>query len=439
MRLRNRFAVGSVGLVGAGRHRFGATVRETPRAATAPACATIVAALAYLAFCPAAGATSPPCGSPVVSGAIATVTCAYDGTTGADGSAQTWTVPLRVTRATFDVLGAQGGGYGGLGGVAKAVLSVTPGTAYTIVAAGRGIANGAGGFGGGGGSAIAGAGGGGGSSVSGPTSALLLAAGGGGGAGEVSNASASELGGSGGGLTGTAGQFGGDPNIGSGGEPGTQIEGGKGGSGGKGGTGASGGNGEAGQGGAGAPGEATACGFPGGGGGGGYYGGGGGGGCDAGGGGSGFITASAFSSSFQTGVRSGNGLVTINYAIPCTRLAGFGHISPAGKVGENLVESLTENLASAEQFTISNSVGEKTPFAALGALEEAECARTESEAVFSGRGTATVKGKPGYAMSFVFKQASGHTSVTLKITKGATTVYSATKALISENKNEKFS
>ncbi len=439
MRLGNRFAVGGVGLVGAGRHRFSATVRKTPRSATAPACATIAAALANLAFCPAAGATSPPCGSPVVSGAIATVTCPYDGTTGADGSAQTWTVPLRVTRATFDVLGAQGGGYGGLGGEANAVLSVTPGAAYAIVAAGRGINKGAGGFGGGGGSGIGGAGGGGGSSVSGPTSALLLAAGGGGGAGEVTGPHGSELGGSGGGLTGTAGQFEGGSDLGSAGEPGTQIEGGKGGSGGTGGTGAGGANGEAGQGGAGAPTGATACEFAGGGGGGGYYGGGGGGGCDAGGGGSGFITASALSSSFQTGVRSGNGLVTINYAIPCTRLAGFGHISPAGKSGENLVESLTENLAAAQQFTISNSVGEKTPFAALGALEEAECARTENEAVFSGRGTATVKGKPGYAMSFVFKQTSAHTRVTLKVTKGASTVYSATETLISQSKNEKFS
>ncbi len=123
-------------------------------------------------------------------------------------------------------------------------------------------------------------------------------------------------GGSGGGLSGTAGtQVSFDSNAGSAGAPGTQTEGGKGGSGGIGGTGASGGEGELGQGAAGAPGSATICDVGGGGGGGGYYGGGGGGGCIGGGGGSGFVTHSAVTSSLQTGVREGNGLVTITYTL----------------------------------------------------------------------------------------------------------------------------
>jgi len=301
-------------------------VLKTPRAGSAATWAAITVGLASLAFAQAAAAT-PSCGSPVVSGATATVTCAYD------GSAQSWTVPAGVTQATFEVFGAQGGSSfgstGGLGGETEAVLPVTPGTAYNIVAAGEGVTEGPGGFGGGGAAGAnsgfaGGDSGGGGSSVSGPGPSLLLVAGGGGGG---STGSAAGSGGNGGGLSGTAGTQGSDSNAGSVGAPGTQTEGGKGGSGGSGGTGASGGNGELGVGGAGAPGSATICGGGGGGGGGGYYGGGGGGGCTGGGGGSGFVTGSAVSSSSQTGVGSGNGQVTITYA------SLIGPTGPAGPTG----------------------------------------------------------------------------------------------------------
>ncbi len=154
MRPRNGFFGLGLGQVLMGVFGLSASVRKTPRAAIAAASATITVVLASLAFAQAAGATVPSCGSPVLSGATATVTCAYNGTTGADGSAQTWTVPAGVNQATFDVSGAQGGWYqgsaGGLGGETKAVLHVTASTVFTIVVAGNGVAEGPGGFGGGG-------------------------------------------------------------------------------------------------------------------------------------------------------------------------------------------------------------------------------------------------------------------------------------------------
>ncbi|MFN8491594.1 MAG: hypothetical protein U0350_28610 [Caldilineaceae bacterium] len=90
-----------------------------------------------------------------------TITFAYT------GAAETWTVPAGVTQATFDLYGAQGGagggnqsvrpGSGGLGGEAKATLSVTAGATYQINVGGAGGAGtgtrdgavGAGGFNGG--------------------------------------------------------------------------------------------------------------------------------------------------------------------------------------------------------------------------------------------------------------------------------------------------
>jgi hypothetical protein len=116
---------------------------------------------------------------------------------------QTWTVPAGVTSATFDVLGAGGGGsdsaasgIGGMGGEARATLAVTPGETLRIdvgcaggfagtltggVGGYNGGANGGlagGGAGGGGGGGVIGGGGGGASAaVTGP------GAGGGGGSG----------------------------------------------------------------------------------------------------------------------------------------------------------------------------------------------------------------------------------------------------------------
>src|SRR4051794_6525470 len=58
-----------------------------------------------------------------------------------------WTVPGRVTRATFDVFGAAGGRGGndnagrtpgGLGGEATATLNVSPGQVFEIVVGGAG-------------------------------------------------------------------------------------------------------------------------------------------------------------------------------------------------------------------------------------------------------------------------------------------------------------
>jgi hypothetical protein len=68
------------------------------------------------------------------------------------GAAQTWTVPDGVNAATFDVLGAQGGGsFGGAGGEAIATISLTPGQQLQVNVGGAGGNTGAGGFNGGGG------------------------------------------------------------------------------------------------------------------------------------------------------------------------------------------------------------------------------------------------------------------------------------------------
>lgn len=207
------------------------------------------------------------------------------------GAAQTWTVPTGVTSATFDIYGAAGYGpqppqfRGGKGGRATATLSVTPGQVLEINVGGAGIAgvNG-GGFNGGGGG-FYGGGGGGGTDVriggTALTDRALVA--GGGGAGGGCSAGPATVGGDGGGLVGGDGFNGGCQSIYVPGTGGTQVAGGS-----VGGT--------AGQGGS--------SGF---GGGGGYFGGGGGP-TSAGGGGSGYGPSGVI---FETGVRDGNGLVTI--------------------------------------------------------------------------------------------------------------------------------
>jgi hypothetical protein len=127
------------------------------------------------------GATTPsPCPAPVVSGATATVMCAY---TGAD---QSWTVPAGVTQATFEVYGTQGGSappvYGGLGGESTATFGVTPGSALTVTVGSQGgpVNEDNGSAFGGGGAAEGPGGGGGASAVSDGTSTLIIAGGGGG-------------------------------------------------------------------------------------------------------------------------------------------------------------------------------------------------------------------------------------------------------------------
>lgn len=218
------------------------------------------------------------------------------------GSVQTWTVPATDTY-TIEAWGAQGsGGYGGLGGYAKGTLAVTAGEVLNIYVGGYSNGSAAGYNGGGSGGYF---GGGGASDVRQGGTALtnrkIVAGGGGGAGGNYGNWASMGYGGAGGGTSGENGTVGAYGVIGYGG---SQTAGGSGG-GTSGSLGLGGNNGNS----------------YGAGGGGGYYGGGGSSGyntagCDgacgggAGGGSSyiGGVTAGVTTS----GVRSGQGLVTIH-------------------------------------------------------------------------------------------------------------------------------
>ena len=228
------------------------------------------------------------------------------------GTAQTWTVPAGVTEATFDLHGAQGEnslepqGIPGLGGRATATIAVTPGASIQVNVGGQGAAFGAAGFNGGGGGAFGAGGGGGGASdirVGGnELDDRVLVAGGGGGTGNCAFIEQGTDGGDGGGENGEDATGPGEAlGCGTDGGGGTQTDGGS----------------------ATAPATDGAFGFggdagggAGGGGGGGWYGGGGGlgilGGGGGGGGGSGHGPPGT---TFQTGVRMGNGLVTVTYTV----------------------------------------------------------------------------------------------------------------------------
>ncbi len=256
------------------------------------------------------------------------------------GGAQSWTVPTGVTSISIECWGAEGSdptgscnGEGGLGGYAEGVLSVTPGETLNIYVGGRTGYNG-GGVGGGGegdcGTGPDGGNGGGASDIrqggTALTNRVIVAGGGGGGGAEYGTCSCSSMGGdagNGGGLSGTPGSAGNDGSCsgrgGDGGGAGTSSSGGAGGASyntgqcrppengypGSLGTGGTGGHGGGSAGGAG-------------GGGGGYYGGGGGGGghwgagSGGGGGGSSYI-GGVTSGTTSSGVRSGNGMITITY------------------------------------------------------------------------------------------------------------------------------
>jgi hypothetical protein len=220
------------------------------------------------------------------------------------GAAQTWTVPARVTEASFDLYGAQGAGLPnsefspGLGGRASATIAVDPGAPIQINVGGQGSE---GGFNGGGLATTAAGGGGGASDIRIGGTALTnrrLVAGGGGGAGGGTCPGISVAGGSGGGESGQPGGAGCGAGVSGGG--GTQFAGGT-----------SGGDGTPGVLGFGGSGLEFA-----GGGGGGYYGGGSGAGDGAvgggGGGGSGFGPEGTV---FESGIRSGNGLITVTYTV----------------------------------------------------------------------------------------------------------------------------
>jgi hypothetical protein len=230
------------------------------------------------------------------------------------GAAQTWTVPAGVTEATFDLYGAQGHGGccpfsefpGGLGGRATATIPVTAGTSIQVNVGGQGeqglgSLNGGAGFNGGGAAGNVGIGGWGGGGASdirigdyGLANRVLVAGGGGGAAG--ANCENPDSGGDGGGLSGKPGiadtstACGGPGGVGGGG--GTQTDGGSATSPATEGDFGVGGNG----------------GIIGGGGGGGWFGGGGGNDPAGGGGGSGFGPPGTV---FQTGVHSGDGVVTV--------------------------------------------------------------------------------------------------------------------------------
>jgi Ca2+-binding RTX toxin-like protein len=221
------------------------------------------------------------------------------------GAAQTWTVPGAITNATFDLYGAAGGGFPGgtvtapsLGGQATATIAVTPGASIQVNVGGAGQPTNsasAPSFNGGGVGGVFSWNGGGASDIRIGGTALanrVLVAGGGGGAGDGCFDTVM-VGGPGGGLSGLAGANGCRGGMGGGG--GTQTAGGS-------------STVQAGQFGLG--GNATEGGNFGGGGGGGWYGGGAGVNTGGGGGGSGYGPTGT---TFQTGVRSGDGLVTITY------------------------------------------------------------------------------------------------------------------------------
>lgn len=222
------------------------------------------------------------------------------------GGAQEYVVPAGVCAVELDVLGAEGGDFGGSivagrGGRATSIIDVTPGEVLAVYVGGRPVGL-AGGFNGGGAAGVStnnasmGAGGGGASDVrqgGADLSNRVVVAGGGGG-----RSNGGGNGGDGGGLEGTSGE-----GLGGGGGA-TQTAGGV--------AVGNGGPGSLGAGGAGG----TGFNIAGGGGGGGYYGGAGASGAPAelpddsgaGGGGSGFGPAGT---SFVTGVREGDGVIEI--------------------------------------------------------------------------------------------------------------------------------
>jgi hypothetical protein len=302
-----------------------------------PGVATLVVASACLVAGASASSATASAATPLPSncaGNLTVVSCtfSYNGTTGADGTAQSFTVPDGVGQLTIEAWGAQGGtattvedvfdqpAVGGLGGYAQGTVSVTAGEVVQINVGGHPTGT-SGGFNGGGAAGPAASGyfaepGGGATDVrlagDDLTDRVLVAGGGGGAASDDNVDHGDALGGAGGGSSGSTsfwcpGSFmatcGAGATASAGGAAGTSVS-------------PCATDGTLGQGGAG-------CG---GGGGAGYYGGGGGGfdygdccGPDTtpidgpGGGGSGFVSPSATAASMSSDVQYGNGALRISY------------------------------------------------------------------------------------------------------------------------------
>ena len=265
--------------------------------------ATALAALLGMTLTPL-----PTNADPVCEGSECTITFEYT------GDYQSFDIPPGAKNLRFDVQGARGGRFGGLGGQVTGSLGDLTGRLYVFVG-GQGSegSNRAGGFNGGGhsGGNHADEGSGGGASDIRTTLSLedrMVVAGGGGGTGGWSGAT----GGAGGGLAGATGQSG----QGGGGAGGTQASGGAPGSSNGGYVGSAGSFGQGGTGG-----FSSVSG--GGGGGGGWFGGGGGGAdvdtcCSDGGGGGGgssYAYPLAQNVSHIQGFRSGDGLVVLSYSL----------------------------------------------------------------------------------------------------------------------------
>ena len=278
-------------------------------------------------------------GLPVPAAAAATVTLEYT------GASQTWTVPVGVTQATFDLYGAQGGGAGslfapGLGGRATATIAVTPGDTIQINVGGWGFDSP--GFNGGGQARLFR--GGGASDIRIGGTALddrVIVAGGGGGANQGSTGGISGEGGDGGFPTGLPGGQAGFPD-GIAGGGGTQSAGGT--------AGGIATPGEFGVGGNGSQIAGVTTG--GGGGGGGWYGGGGG--NNAGGGGG--SSHGPEETAFETGVREGHGLVTVTF--DTTAIADLADSVEALGLGTGVQKGLLKPLTAAQQsFDASDMAG----------------------------------------------------------------------------------
>jgi hypothetical protein len=300
--------------------------------------------------------------TPICVGSTCTVT--FDAT----NDYYLWSPPAGAKNITFDLMGAQGGRSGGLGGRVTGTLATTPTALYIYVGgAGQSGSGVAGGFNGGG---TAGGGrgdeGSGGGATDIRTSAtvndrIAVAAGGGG-----SGGFGGGQGGAAGGLTGSNGVNG----QGQGGFGASQSSGGSGGSPNGGTAGASGALAVGGTGGS----SSTSGG---GGGGGGYYGGGGGGAdLDAcctngggGGGGSSWTHATAVTSPVHTaGYRSGNGVAIISYALPPT-VSSFtpsATLTNATSIGYTLVFSESVTGLANTDFATTGSTATCTAIAVSG-------------------------------------------------------------------------